>query len=117
MKTKKAGIQEKRAGPAPVEPLSHNGIRYEALQWGRQRGLDQNGGYIAAIDEETGEELWILKVYQVTYDDDMEGDVQDVFIVNLTLDEPSGRLMVENEECMRYVVDPVTRTIDKLTHN
>ena len=75
------------------------------MPWGKARGLDQNGGYVAAINEKTGEELWLVKVYDVTYDGDMEPDKQDVFVTSITLDRASRRLTVENEAGERYAVD------------
>ena len=98
-------MQKKRSGPEPVDPVSHAGVRYEAVHWGKGRGLPQNGGYIAAIDEASGHELWLLRVYEVNYDSDMEDDKLDVFITQLTLDYAEQRLTVENERGARYSVD------------
>jgi len=39
---------KKRAAPDPVEPITLGGVRYEAVQFGNARGLEQNGGYITA---------------------------------------------------------------------
>ncbi len=105
-------MQKKRTGPDPVEPVSRKGVRYEALHWGKERGLGQNGGYVAAIDEATGEELWLLKIYDVVYDDDMEDDKQDLFISSLKLSRWRDRLTVRDERGGRYVVDLATRTVE-----
>ena len=104
-------MAKKRSGHDPVEPVRFGGTRYEAMPWGKARGLDQNGGYVAAIDEKTGKELWLLKVYDVTYDGDMEQDKQDVFVTGLTLDRAGGRLTVENEAGNRYSVDVASRKV------
>lgn len=105
------GPSKKRAGPAPVAPVSLGGVRYQALPWGKARGLGQNGGHIAAIDEKTGKELWVLRVYRIVYDGDMEDDKQDLFITGLSIRRDPDRLVVENERGGRYVVDPATRTV------
>jgi hypothetical protein len=98
-------MQKKRTPPAPVKPVTHKGVRYEAVHWGKARGLDQNGGYLAAVDDRSGEELRLLRVYRVAYDDEMEPDKQDVFITRLTRRLGSNTLTVENERGERYRVD------------
>lgn len=98
-------MQKKRSAPDPVEPVSHDGIRYEAVTWGKARDLGQNGGYVAAVDEATGEELWLLRVYDVAYDPAMEADKQDVFVTRLRIDRNQRRLAVENERGERFLVD------------
>ncbi len=103
-------MAKKRSGPDPVDPVRSGGIRYEAMPWGKARGLAQNGGYVAAIDEKTGKELWLLKVYDVSYDGDMEADKQDVFITSLEIDR-EGHLTVESETGDRYAVDLASRKV------
>jgi hypothetical protein len=52
-------------GPAPVvKPVEHNGIRYAQDSYDLRQG-DQQGGYLVALDAETGARLWRLKVYEV----------------------------------------------------
>jgi len=104
-------MAKKRSGPDPVEPVSFGGIRYEAMQWGKARGLEQNGGYVAAIDEATGRELWVQRIYRIRYDRDTEGDKQDVFITGLTLTPGTRTLAIENERGARYRLDLRTRKV------
>lgn len=104
------GMSKKRAGPAAAAPVTIGQVRYEAVPWGRIRELDQNGGYIAAIDENSGQELWILKVYDVRYDGDMEDDKQDLFITRIE-SKDSRTLLIENENGERFIVDLPTRTV------
>lgn len=98
-------MQKKRTPPEPVEPVTHKGMRYEAVHWGKSRGLEQNGGYVAVVDARSGEELRLLRVYRVAYDDDLEPDKQDVFITRLARRIGSNQLTVENERGERYRVD------------
>jgi hypothetical protein len=105
------GPSKKRAGPAAVKPVTRDGIRYEAIVWGKTRGLGQNGGYIAAVEESTGREIWVLRVYEIKYDADMEPDKQDIFITSLLFGSPPDRLLVEDEKGRRYSVDLKTRTV------
>lgn len=95
----------KRVGPEEVPPVKIGRTRYEVVHWGRERGFGQNGGFIAAVDADTGQELWTLKVYDVTYDPDMEEDVQDVFIERMAR-RGDEELAVVDERGRRYLIDP-----------
>jgi len=102
----------KREGPDTVNPVTINGIRFEAVHWGKDLGVEQNGGYIAAVDPLSGERLWTLMVYAIDYDADRERDVQDLFITSLT--ETDGKLKVVNEDEREFIVDPQTRKVTAL---
>jgi hypothetical protein len=71
-------------------------------------GFEQMGGYLAAYDEATGQQLWTLKVYD-NQRVPKEGDVQDVFFKSMTL-QADGTPLIENERRARFVVDPKART-------
>jgi hypothetical protein len=100
----------KREGPPKIAPVTIGNLRFEAIHWGKARGLGQNGGWIAAIDPATGKEAWTLRVYEVTYEPDLEGDVQDVFIASMSKSLFGQKLNVTDERGRGYVVDPATRT-------
>jgi hypothetical protein len=104
------GPAGKRVAPPKVKPVKIGDLRFEALHWGKERGLGQNGGYVAALDARTGKELWVLRVYTIDYRDDLEEDVQDIFIESLAAG-PRGTLKVVDEQRRRYTVDPATRTV------
>ncbi|NJD04981.1 MAG: hypothetical protein FIA97_00595 [Methylococcaceae bacterium] len=104
-------LSAKRLGPGEVAPVIIGSLRFEAIHWGRDRGLAQNGGYVAASDSVTGEELWTLKVYHIDYDPDLESDVQDVFIRSMAKTWFGNKLKVTDERGGKYVVDPVARTV------
>jgi hypothetical protein len=101
--------KERSEIPEPA-PVTSAGVRYEALPWGKARGLGQNGGYIAAFDAASGRELWLLKVYEVRYDGRREDDKQDLFIEDLTL-EAKGLLRVTDERGAVYRVDLAQRSV------
>ena len=48
-----AGPSAKRVGPPEVAPVNVGNVKIEAIHWGKDRGLGQNGGYIAAFDRES----------------------------------------------------------------
>lgn len=96
--------------PAPtVPPVTTGGVRYEQVKNGLMAGFDQMGGYLAAYDEASGQQLWTLKVYDNKRLPGKEGDVQDVFFKSMTL-QPDGTLLIENERRARFVVDVKART-------
>ena len=101
---------KERAEPPPPPSITIGDIRYDAVHWGKARGLGQNGGYIAAHDAYSGTELWLLKVYDVVYDGRMEDDKVDRFITSFT-DLGDDRLEVADERGRRYVVDLASRTV------
>ena len=94
--------------------MIHGGIRYRELRWGKERGLGQNGGYILATREATGEELWLRKVYDIRYDAAMESDKQDVFITDMQLDWLGNVLTLRNERGERFTLDLKTREVAPL---
>jgi hypothetical protein len=102
---------EKERAEIPEPPgVTTSGVRYEAVPWGKARGLRQNGGYIAALDAQSGAELWLLKVYDVHYDNDMEDDKQDCFIARLSL-LGEDRLEVVDERGKSYTVNLARREV------
>ncbi|MFA5080929.1 MAG: hypothetical protein WC474_00105 [Hydrogenophilaceae bacterium] len=102
-----------RAHGPSAKPVSRKGIRYEAIKGAKGRGLEQNGGYIAAIDESSDKELWILKVYDVVYDGEMEDDKQDVLITSLSTAWFGNRLIVCNERGEKFEVDLDSRAVSR----
>jgi hypothetical protein len=94
----------KRSAPPKVAPVEHRGIRYAVVRGAKGRGLPQNGGYIEATEIASGRSLWLVKVYEVLYDPDMEDDKREVYISRLRLDAARGRLLVENERDERFAV-------------
>ncbi len=105
---------KKRAAPDPIEPITLDGVRYEAVQFGKGRGLEQNGGYITATDIKTGKELWLLKIYDVRYLGDMEPDKQDILISAMELTRDRGHLKIENESGARFLIDLKTQHVQRV---
>ena len=104
----------KRVGPKDVNPITLNGIRYEVLHWGRERGLEQNGGYIVAKDSVSGKELWLSKIYSIEYKPKLETDVQDVFIRAIELSDDKKFLKIFDEDNRQFILDLATQKV--LTH-
>lgn len=102
----------KRVAPPQVAPVTLGALRIEAVHWGKERGLEQNGGYLEAFDRESGAARWLLRVYAIDYRPALESDVQDLFIAQMQTG-PGGTLIVVDEQGRRFVVDPGTRTVTR----
>jgi hypothetical protein len=107
-------VAKERAGIPEPEPISRAGVRYEAIVWGRARGLPQNGGYVVAIDERTGAERWITRIYASGAGSDKEQDKQDVFITRLEFGAHPRHLRIVNERGDVYRLDLRTRAVTVL---
>ena len=103
-------LARKRIAPPQVAPVLLGGLRVEVVHWGKERGLEQNGGYLEAFDRATGAARWLLRVYAIDCDPALEGDVQDLFIAQLKTG-PGDTLIVIDEQDRRFVVDPATRNV------
>jgi hypothetical protein len=93
----------KRAPPATVAPVIHEGVRYVAPNDDGRRAL------IEAWDVQTNKKLWELTVFTNRIDPTLEEDVQWVFIKSLSLRD--GMLMVTSERGNTYQIDLKTKAI------
>jgi hypothetical protein len=115
MTTKGLGMPAgKRVGPEDVTPVTVDGIRYEALHWGRERGLEQNGGYIVALDAASGKELWTAKIYTIDYKPMLETDVQDIFIQTIKVSDDKKTLKIIDENNREFLLDLSSKKV--ITH-
>jgi hypothetical protein len=110
-----APVAKKRAGPEPFEPVVVGGVRFEAPVDGKAKGLGQNGGFVLARDAASGAELWTAKVYAITYAANMEGDKQDVFIIEMKPSADARALLVTDDRGRRWRVDLATHAATRDT--
>jgi hypothetical protein len=104
------GVHAKRVAPPDVPPVVMGQVSYGVIHFGKAEGLDQNGGYIAASDKQSGARLWTLKVYETRIDPNLEGDVQDVFITKLKK-HGGHELDVTDEKGRHYRVNLKERSV------
>jgi hypothetical protein len=100
----------KRVGPPDVKPVQIGKLRFEAVHWGRERGFEQNGGVVAALDVASGKEQWTVVVYRIEYIPKLETDVQDLFIRTLVAAPDGKHLLVTDEKGRRFEVDIAARS-------
>jgi hypothetical protein len=93
----------KRAAPAKVEPVIHQGSRYIAPN------DDGRRAYIEAWDVRTNKKLWDLTIFTNWIDPKLEEDVQHVFIKALSVQD--GTLIVTSERGETYRVDLKTKAV------
>ena len=101
----------KRMAPKPVKPVIYQGIKYQAIHWGKSRGFKQNGGYIEAFKVSTGKRLWVLKVYHIQYGR-LTGDAYDNFITKMWI--KNGYLYIENEKDDTYKINLKTHEVTEV---
>lgn len=106
-------ISAKRPAPAKISPVLFEGVRYE--QFESPPGMtDQRTGYLAAYRENSDEQLWVLKIYDVTYVEHLERDVQETYFSAMNLNSDQRELLIDNERGERYSVNIDARKIIRL---
>jgi hypothetical protein len=93
-----------RSPPPKVGPLVRNGKRYAQHIGTHDDQIGQSGGLLDIIDESTGKQLGMIKVYDNQRRPDLEGDVQDIFFTSMAFDN-AGKLIVTDEVGRRFAVD------------
>ena len=93
----------KRAAPKPVAAVIADAIEYSAPP--------ELMGFVVATNTRSRKELWRERIYKVTVNPALEGDVQDVFITSLVIER--GALIITNERGESYSLDPATRKVTK----
>lgn len=108
--------EKERIEVQQVASVSHAGVRFEAVPWGRTRGFPHNGGYVAAINEKTGNELWVVKIYDTQPAvDGKEQDKAEVFITALALSPDKKYLRIVNERGATFQLEIKSRSVTELT--
>ncbi|STX50841.1 Uncharacterised protein [Legionella busanensis] len=67
------------------------------------------GGYIEAFNSTANEFLWSVQIYKTSYSLNMEGDVQDVYIKDLALQ--NGKIIITDERNRVYLLYSVSKRV------
>ena len=62
-------------------------------------------GCIEAWDTTTKKRIWFRQIYVVFRDPSLEGDIQDIFISRMRLDQSKGSLEITNEKGGRFLLN------------
>lgn len=94
----------KRA-PAPEVPFVFNhGVKYFADY--------SNGGVIKAYSAKTKQLLWTVKIFNISYDPQLERDIQDVYITEMKVKR--GYLLIKDEKHREYSLNLKTHQVKRL---
>ena len=94
-----------RPAPPQVEPIIYKNVRYEQDMQSYYYGGDQPGGYLVAVDPETNNRLWMLKVYQVPVYEAAGVSTLGRYFRKMTLVSGKDEIEIENEVGGKYLVD------------
>ncbi len=108
------GPSASRPSAPDIEPIEHQGIRYEQDNHGDQSG-DQPGGYLVAVDAKTGQRLWRLKVYEVPDPRAIGRPTLARYFRAMRLAPDGATLEIENEAGGVYRVDLTIRTVAQIS--
>ena len=98
-----APASAKRAAPADVAPVIVKGVQYSAPH--------DAMGFVVATGISSGKEMWRAQIYKIRVNQELERDVQDVFITSLVAKEDT--LIVTNERGEKYALDLKTRKVTR----
>lgn len=101
---------KKRDEPIRAKPVVHKGVKYEAIlsnapTWGSDPLPTTGSAYVVAMDSGSGAELWRAKLYDVSYDPDMERDKQEIYVERLALNLIHTKLKAVDEKGRKYELD------------
>ncbi|MBS1486881.1 MAG: hypothetical protein JST43_04770 [Bacteroidetes bacterium] len=85
-----------KAGLFHVLPVTENGMTYQMVS--EQTDHPRMCKHILVATDITGKVKWRTTVHQVIYIEELEGDVQDVFVVDLYLKEEYVAVKLEYRE-------------------
>ncbi len=104
-----------RRAPRRVEPVVHDGVRYEQVIGKLLAQQDDTGRYLAAFDVATDRLLWGAKVYDIPQIAELERDVQAVFFTSMQLADDGRSLLIVNERGRRFSVDLASHAVRELS--
>ena len=89
-------VMAKRSTPEDVPSVRTNDAVISAPHFSGGHLL-QNGGFVEARDPKTKKLLWRVQVYKTVYNDELEKDVQDIFIESLSFYRNHNLLILTDE--------------------
>jgi hypothetical protein len=100
----------KRQPPKPVKPVAADGVEYHVLHDRFSEGGIPAGirATLEARDLKSGKAAWSVRLYEIRYDQNLETDVQDVYVTSLRIDGDTLHVTTEKDP---LAVDLKTRTV------
>ena len=102
-------LNAKRIPPAEIKPLKCGKYEFRAVHFpqANPEGL-LNGGYIEIREIESGRLVKGMFTYHVKISEELERDVQSVFITELKFDSEKKRIVLRNSAKQIFYLDPET---------
>ena len=96
----------RRPPPPKVVAVRVGDVRFEQAELPfKEANGGQRLGYLAAYKGDTDELLWRVRVYDIHYKPELEGDVQDVFFAAMTVSPDGRQIFVDNTRGVRFAID------------
>ena len=104
-----SALNAKRIQPAEVKPLRLGNLEFRAVHFpqANPKGL-LNGGYIEIREIDSGRFVKGMFTYHVKISEELERDVQSVFITELSFDSSKNRIVIRNSAKQVFFLDPET---------
>ena len=99
------GIHAKRVAPKKVQSITYNNIEYS---------VDHSNIGSVLITDKNSNTIKNIKIYTIEYNNDLEKDVQDIFIINLKIS--NNFLLITNERNKVYRMDLSTYQITQVSN-
>jgi hypothetical protein len=103
-----------RPAPPDVQPVLHDGVRYEQDLGGHEPSGSAPGGTLAAYDAGSGKLLWRLQVYTVRSEPGAPASHPGRYFRTMTLGPAGDVLEIEDEVGGHYRVDLAHRTVQRV---
>ncbi|MES9884672.1 MAG: hypothetical protein ABW185_27830, partial [Sedimenticola sp.] len=94
----------RRLVPPELEPIENNGVLYREVRSAQLLGQDQQSGFLIAEDPGSREQLWLLQIYDINYDQEKEKDAQEIYFVELKLLPGKETIFIEDELGRQFTV-------------
>lgn len=95
-----------RLPPTEVKPVEYGDYLISAPLWmNEHKGMKHNGGYIRVVEKKSKKELCLREAYEVTYDPQMETDVQDSFIKEMKIEGKELAIKGSRNKSARFPLD------------
>jgi hypothetical protein len=98
------GLQAKRVAPKKVQSIVFNNIEYS---------VDHSNIGSILIKDKSSKMIKNIKIYTIEYNNDLEKDVQDIFITNLKIS--NNYLLITNESNKVFRMDLSTYQIKQVS--
>ncbi|WP_338846440.1 hypothetical protein V8J88_22165 [Massilia sp. W12] len=85
-------------------------MKIEVLHFGKDAGLEQNGGYLEIKDANSNQHLFFIKIYDIKYNPKKEDDVQDMFIIEMGVRD--GVVRIKEEHGRVYAINLTERSAE-----